>query len=209
MKIAGDHFSLDEWVDFVRDQVEPDRRAKMQAHLDQGCPSCAQIVELWRTVLDVARREKRLQPVNSDIRLACALFAAYPPAKAPQPKLLIAPLTDCSRLAFKGSRRSKASSQGRFMFQRDDLFLDLQFRIDASCISMIGQILDPAAPEPQYRDTTVKLVSEVEVVAHTRTNEFGEFRLECRLQRNLLLVIELEEESHLITPLPHPSQIEA
>jgi hypothetical protein len=178
----------------------------MQAHLDQGCRSCAQIVELWRTVLDVARREKRFQPLESDLRLAWALFAAYPPAKAGRLKLLVARLMDCNRLSLEGSRRSEPSSQGHFMFQREDLFLDLQFRIDANCVSMVGQILDPAAPEPQYGDTAIKLVRDQEVVAQTTTNEFGEFRLEYRLQRNLLLVIELEEQTHLITPLPHPSE---
>jgi len=207
VKGTDNHFSLEEWVDFARGQTEPEQRERMQAHLDRGCRSCAQIVELWRTVLDVARREKRFQLPQNDLRLALALFAAFPPERATGKKLLVGSLLDCSRPAVAGARRSDTASHSRFMFQREDLFLDLQFQIEAHSVSMIGQILDPTAAESKYRSTTVKLMRERDVVAQTTTNDFGEFRLEYRVQKNLLLVIELEEQSHLITPLPHASEI--
>jgi membrane-anchored protein YejM (alkaline phosphatase superfamily) len=86
---------------------------------------------------------------------------------------------------------------------KEDLFLDLQFKVEGEGVSMVGQILNSMAQEARYRNTIVILTGDEGEVAKTTTNEYGEFRLEYRLKSNLVLVIELEDKSHLITPLPH------
>jgi hypothetical protein len=202
---AEGHFTLEEWADFVRGQVGPESRKRMQDHLDQGCRMCAQVVDLWRSVMDVGRREKKFQPLGSDIQWAKTLFAIFPPAKAAGLKLLIARLACSSELALEGVR-GYGPSLGHFIFQKEDLMLDLQFRAAGSVVAMVGQVLDSADQGARYGYTTVKVMTEEGVVAQTTTNEFGEFRLEYSLQPNLLLVIELEGTTRLVTPLPHPSE---
>jgi hypothetical protein len=196
------HFSLEEWADFARGQLDPERRAQMQAHLDQGCRMCTQILDLWKSVLDVARKGKQFEPLESDIRWARALYAAYPQVRGSEVEFQVPRLVGRGRPALAGARGA-GPALGHFMFQKEDLFLDLQFKVQDEGVSLAGQILNSAAQETRYRNTAVILNGEEGEITRTATNEFGEFRLEYRLQRNLVLVIELEDKSHLITPLPH------
>jgi hypothetical protein len=115
------HFSLEEWADFARGQLDPERRDRMQAHLDQGCRMCTQIVELWKSVLDVARRGKQFEPLESDIRWANALYAAYPRVRDSGSRFEVARLVGRGRPAMAGAR-GMGSSLGHFMFQKEDLF---------------------------------------------------------------------------------------
>ena len=200
------HFSLEEWADFVRGQVNPETRARMQRHLDEGCRMCAKIVELWQSVLDLARRAKTFQPLDSDVRWAHVLFRVFPPAEAAGVDLLFGFLNRHMPRALEGVRGA-GTSLGHFIFQKENLLLDLQFRVTGESASMLGQLLDSADQGASYSYTTVKVMSESGMEVETTTNEFGEFRLQYHLQPNLLLVIELESANRLVTPLPHPSEI--
>jgi hypothetical protein len=177
----------------------------MQDHLDQGCRDCKQVVDLWQSVLDIGRREKRYEPLDSDLHIARTLFTAFPPHTARGLKLTMARLAICVP-ALEGVRGS-GRSPSHFMYQKDDVLLDLQFRVNCTAVSVIGQILDAATQKARFGSRNVRLIREEGMLAQTTTNEFGEFRLEYGLQRNLLLVIELEDESFLITPLPQPADL--
>jgi hypothetical protein len=120
--------------------------------------------------------------------------------------LIVARLTRVSAWAVAGVRAA-GPSLGHFIFQREDLLLDLQFRAKDDSVFLLGQILDAADQGARYGHSEVKLMSEADMVAQTATNEFGEFEMQYALQPNLLLVIELEGKTYLVTPLPHPSEI--
>jgi hypothetical protein len=208
MNSTEGHFSLEEWADFARGTLEPEHREKMQDHLDQGCRACAKIVDLWRSVLDIGRREKKFEPMDSDLGWAKTIYVAFPPGAARGLKLLIARLAASGRPALAGIRGSRSDrSPSHFMYQKDDVVLDLEFRVNATTVSMVGQILDATTHKSQFGHRNVRLIREEGMLAQTTTNEFGEFRMDYGLQQNLLLVIELEDESFLITPLPHSTDL--
>jgi hypothetical protein len=201
MRVLSEHFNIEDWVDFVRDLVEPERRGRMQQHLDDGCVDCARVVELWQSVLDIARRGRQFEMLDKDIRCARALFAAFPPNVASDVKLRVSHLMPYERTE---GVRGPRTSPGRFVLEQDQVLLDLEFKVSSDGVSLMGQILSTSVQQEQYSYRVVKLVGEQGLVAQSTTNEFGEFRLEYRLQHELLLVIELEDKSYLIAPLSYP-----
>lgn len=67
---------------------------------------------------------------------------------------------------------------------------------------MVGQVFDPAHPEQRFEGKSVSLRREHEIVANSRTGAFGEFQLQFSVQQNLLLIVELERKSYLVSALP-------
>lgn len=55
------HYSLDQWVDFARHQVDSESAAQMQRHLDGGCAVCAEVLATWRRVMEAAGVDAGLQ----------------------------------------------------------------------------------------------------------------------------------------------------
>src|SRR4051794_4323006 len=70
-----DHGSEEEWVDFVRQQAEPAKRARLERHLETGCSRCARTLRLWRAVLDVAEEEGAYRPPDEALRQIRAAFS--------------------------------------------------------------------------------------------------------------------------------------
>jgi hypothetical protein len=92
-----------------------------------------------------------------------------------------------------------------FLFQRGGLLLDVQieFQPDSGWISLAGQILDPRQPSSKFGDRLVTLMSDNAELARAVSNQFGEFHMEFRPAENVMLVINLEGDSLLVTPLPY------
>src|SRR5258708_39227646 len=103
----------------------------------------------------------------------------------------------------KGTRADEFSRR-HFLFQRDNLVLDVHVEVEPGSgrISMAGQIMDAVAPSVRFADRPVILMSGKTEMVNTSTNQFGEFHLEFERADDLMLVIHLEEDSVLVTPLP-------
>ena len=69
------HYSLEKWVDFARNVIREDEKAKMQSHLNTGCAECSKELSLWRRLQQVAQRESAYEPVDGAVRTVNALFA--------------------------------------------------------------------------------------------------------------------------------------
>ena len=66
---------------------------------------------------------------------------------------------------------------------------------------MVGQVMDRNSGK-RYENRPVSILRRQDALAHTTTNEFGEFHLQFRAGENLVIVIELEDRSFLVSPLP-------
>ncbi len=199
------HFSLEEWADFSRGRTAGETRIGMLKHLEGGCDKCAHILQLWNTVLGMASREESFLPPANSIRCAKALYAAMPPWRASKFSLRMAHLAGFNRLALQGVR-SAAPAPVHFLFKEGALQLDmyLQPQTSSGLVSMVGQVLDSTQPDKRFENQPVAVMLRNDTLARTNTNEFGEFRLEFRPDQDLLLTIELENGSCLISPLPPP-----
>jgi hypothetical protein len=201
------HFSLEEWADFGRERASEEARAEMEQHLVQGCARCAQVLELWKTVQDMARREQTFEPPANAVRCAKAMFSAMPLARAANLTLRIARLAGFRQPVLEGVRGA-APAASHFLFQEGAMLLDLYLQPQAGSdvVSVVGQLLDSARPERRFENQPVAVIHDQRALARTTTNEFGEFRLEFEQDENLLLAIELEDEWYLVSPLPSTAE---
>jgi hypothetical protein len=198
------HFSLEEWSDFARKRAPHSLIEQMQRHLDDGCDSCARVLTLWSSVLEVASRETGFQLPESGTRLAKALYGI--------PRHLRESLTlRLARLVFSSSAqplcqgvRGAETATSHMLFEEGNYLLDLHLKPDAerNLVSVAGQILDRADSDRLYGNQPVSILRQNVELARTSTNEFGEFQLEFGPGEGILLAVRLEGDSVLVSALP-------
>lgn len=195
------HFFSEDWADFARDCVRGEDRRRMQQHLDGGCTTCAETAGLWTQVAGIAARESAYQPSDRDLRLASALYAAIPPRHG-RFEIRLAHLVRPTPAALAGVRAAPGVANHFLFYQKDVLFdVHLEARDTSGVVSMIGQVMDRRSGK-RYDNRLVSILRRQDPLAQTTTNEFGEFQLRFHPAPDLIVVVELEEQSFLVSPLP-------
>ena len=176
----------------------------MERHLAQGCSDCARTVGLWRGLLDAANREAAFEPPNNILRHARALYSAFPPDGKTGLNLRVARLVHFGRQVLEGVRASPGPIGAHLLFREGTVLLDICVRPmhSSESVSLTGQVVDSAQLDRLLGDRSVSVVCASNALAKTTTNEFGEFHLEFEPGEDLLLVIELENKSYLVSHLP-------
>ncbi|HKE27306.1 MAG TPA: hypothetical protein VKB88_33355 [Bryobacteraceae bacterium] len=209
MTKVSDHFSLEEWADYGRGRMAQEQSGRMERHLAQGCESCSQALKLWKGVLQAASREDAFEPPKHILRCARSLYGAFPLAIKSSLRLRVAQLAGFNQPAPVGVRASGAGPVGsHFLFREGSLLLDMRMQPKpaSDAVSVIGQVLDSSKQDARFGNRAVSLVRESDALARTTTNEFGEFQLEFTPAEDLLVIIELEDESYLVSHLPAPKR---
>jgi hypothetical protein len=199
------HYSLEEWSDFARGRASDASVAEMQRHLDEGCASCAQVVEMWRSVLEIASRETGFQVPESGVECAKALFRIARPERADSLPLRLAHLVFSSSVEpLRAGVRGAAASTSHLLFEEGNYVLDVNMKPEAerNLVSLAGQILDRTQSDRLYENSVVAVRREDQELARTATNQFGEFHLEFPPGDNLMLTLSLEGEFVLVSTLP-------
>ena len=180
----------------------------MERHLQQGCSDCARTLEFWRGVLDAASREAAFEPPDNVLRCAKALYSAFPPDKKSGLNLRVARLAEYGQQALEGVRASPGPIGTHLLFREGTVLLDTCVRpMRASeSVSLMGQVVDSAQLNVRLEDRQVSVVRASNALAKTTTNEFGEFHLEFEPDEDLFLIIELENQSYLVSHLPAPKK---
>ncbi len=203
------HYSLEEWTDFARNRASAETAARMQRHLDEGCAACAQVLGMWRSVLEVASRQTGFQVPESGVQSAKALYRIARPERADSLPVRLARLVfSSSGEPLRDGVRGAAAATSHLLFEESNRLLDLHMKPDAgrSLVSVAGQILDRAHPDHVYQNSIVTILRQNDELARTATNEFGEFQLEFSLGGNLMLTVNLEGEAVLVSVLPGPPE---
>ena len=206
MMTDNDHSTLEEWAEFVRGQVQPDARARMERHLQQGCSDCARTLELWTGVLNAASKEAAFEPPDNVLRCAKALYGAFPPDKRSGLNLRVARLSHFGQQGLEGVRASPGPAGMHLLFREGTVLLDMCVRPKraSESVSLMGQVVDSARLNVPLEDREVSVVRASSALAQTSTNEFGDFHLEFEPGENLLLILALENRSYLVSHLPAP-----
>src|SRR5271163_1801284 len=71
-----EHFTTEEWIDFVNQVVPQRKQEAMRKHLGSGCKRCAEKMSLWQKVRKSAASEANFRPPPETVRVAKAAFAA-------------------------------------------------------------------------------------------------------------------------------------
>jgi hypothetical protein len=201
------HYSLEEWSDFARKRASGSAVAEMQRHLDEGCGSCAQVLGLWRSVLEVAGRETGFQVPQCAVERAKALFRIGRPERPDSLPLRVAQFVfSSSSEPSRAGVRGAAPSTCHLLFEEGNYLLDLHMKPESerNLVSVAGQILDRAHSDRLYEGSSIAVVRHGEELARTATNEFGEFQLEFPPGENLMVTVSLDGEFVLVSALPGP-----
>lgn len=176
------HYHINEWVDYVRDALDPARTAAMRAHLDAGCEPCRDTAQRLSLVAAQAKADLALDPPAHLVHFAKAAFSVRRSTRVRSLPLITAKLVfnslDAAPVA--GMRGSREDISRQTLYEAGDFSVHLRFEqlARATRVSLVGQIANRRAPEPPMSYVPVFLTRGRMVVARSLSNEFGEFQVE-------------------------------
>lgn len=198
------HFAEQEWIEFTREKVAPERQEAMQRHLDAGCKGCRESFELWRDALEIADREAGYQPPDGAVRFVKGAFALYRPEGAGSRVREIAQLIlDTFEQPMLAGVRSANSAARQLLYKAGPFQIDVRLGpvLGSSRFSLVGQVMNAEAPGKGLHELPVVLRSGELKRARTMTNQFGEFQLEFEPAEELHLSFEFSREMEVVIPL--------
>jgi len=173
------HYSPEEWIDFVNELVPARRKQEMEEHLGEGCKRCSKMLSVWQRVQRAAKDERNYQPSNALVGMAKASFGGSSSAEGRERAYSLAELLFDSFLqpVFEGARSSGTGAR-QMLYRADPFQIDLHLEIQPGGTSVIvtGQLLDVSHPEFVGGNVPVILSNLHGRVVRTVTNQFGEFR---------------------------------
>ncbi len=192
------HYGEAQWADFVRNLMSAKEKMAMQQHIDGGCQKCSDTLRIWQSIRSITDGEKAFSPPEDAVRVVKSQFAAIQPASSRGIRLvfdsMLQPLT-------AGMRGSVAARQ--FLYETDEYYIDLRLEprapTDNACL--IGQVLNRATADRNAPGLAVRLQEGTRLIAHTSTNEFGEFQVEFKAGDNLCILISRDEAPEIVLPL--------
>ncbi len=200
------HFTLEEWADFARKVAPKAEIAMMETHL-VDCKKCREAAHMMSRISEVARRHGPAQPPDSAVRSVRGIFAIHGPKKAVPVRSLVAELLfDSLPSPLQAGVRSSVAASRQLLFGSGNYRVDLRFepQEDSDKVSLMGQVLNAADPVQGLNAVPVVLLLGRKVFAESRTNQFGEFQLECSLEPRIELRIKLPGNAEVSIPLVQP-----
>jgi hypothetical protein len=191
------HFGEEAWADFVRNLVAPTTRSAMQQHVTDGCGKCETAMQVWESVMSIARKETVFTPPDDVVRVSKSQFAA----RAAKSKHGLRLLFDSSLQPVAAGVRGSISAR-QFLYETDDHYIDLRLepRRGTGRACVVGQVLNRTSGDRAARELPIRLLDGKFSLAATATNQFGEFQLEFDAGENLSLLIG-HEEDEIVLPL--------
>jgi hypothetical protein len=196
------HFSSEQWADFVRNVSGDKDRAAMEAHLESGCKRCSTALAHWLRIRDAAVRERSYEP---PVRAVCAAKGLVALRTRPRRVPIAQLLFDSFRApAFAAGTRSFANDARQLLYAADDFRVDLRIEPnqEKSRVCLLGQVLISSAPARPATGVRTTLLQGSKILATLQTNEFGEFEVGCDLAPGILLRFALPQEIEVQVPLP-------
>ena len=185
------HFSEDEWIDFVNELVPAGKKQEMEGHLGEGCKRCLKTMSVWQRVQHAAKNERNYQPSNALIGMAKASFMGALLAEGREREYSLAELLFDSFLqpVLEGARSSGTGAR-QMLYRADPFQIDLHLEIQPGGKSVVvtGQLLDVSLPDLVGGNVPVILSNLRGGVVRTVTNQFGEFRETIETSGDLELI---------------------
>jgi len=201
------HFSLEQWVDFARNVIGLQKRAEMESHLS-ACKQCSKTLSMWQRVYAVGRSESAYAPPDGVVRIVKASFATQRPHRVGRVAQVIASLLfDSASVPLPVGVRSGpgVETERHLLYGANDYRIDIRIAPlpNSNKVTVVGQVLNSAAPGDMIGAVPVKLQQGRKVLAESTTSPFGEFSLESSLGENAQLSVKLPSHE-LYLPLAGP-----
>jgi hypothetical protein len=178
------HFTTEEWIDFVNQAVSPRESEEMEKHLKEGCKRCQETVSMWQRVQKSAVAEKNYQPPADTVRVVKAAFAgAGLKGQRKESRSRISVLFDSFLQPVVEGARSAATDSPRQMLYRADPFqinVSIEAKPGTNDLMVTGQLMDLTKPAITGQDINVTLSNLRGHVVHVVSNKNGEFTCEIK-----------------------------
>jgi hypothetical protein len=196
------HFTLEEWADFVRHLKNPSMNAQMQQHLDKGCKQCAKVVRVWRDLLAFGAGEALYRPPDRALRSVRGYYGLLKPQRRVSRVAIMALLVfDSVREAMPAGVRSSQLSPRQLVYAAGNLVIDLRLEPRLERVYVVGQAQSRATANRGIAGIEVFALKGTETVAQTTSNRFGEFQLELEPQEDEGFSIVLKRPKSIVIPL--------
>jgi len=197
------HFTLEEWVDFVRGVGDDATRADMASHLATGCAKCTRAAGLLRRTASVIASDAHIEVPEQAIRRAKAIFT--PERRDPMrlPRIAARLMFDSTLAPVTAGLRAGEQPTRRALFHAGSFFIDLRFEHDpgSHVLSLIGQLASHQGDMSEAGGRPILLTAGKSVVARAVTNRFGEFQLEYEPGPHIRLHLPVEPTGRIELPL--------
>jgi hypothetical protein len=184
-----EHFEIDAWVDFARGVCSPAQRITMEEHM-ATCLTCSEMAEFLGKVWQTGRGMKEENVPQKWSRKAEQILndqTLTPIRQLPAHSAVLA--FDSFNALAPDPVRAGPSSARHMTYNA--LLCVVELKVDQNLerhnVSIVGQITDRRTPDRAIPRTSIFLLTGDKVLATTSSNEFGEFQLECKPQRRLLI----------------------
>ncbi len=199
-----EHFSMESWVDFVRQVQSTERTAEMQKHLDRNCLECSKSFETWGNIMNIGAREKRYEPPAWAVQAVNASFALRKAIPRQGTFELAKLLFDSALQPAMAGVRGTASIVRQLLYKSGSVCIDMRMqpRPGSDSMVLIGQLLDSAKPDQGMSGISVSLLCKGDTVSRGQTNDVGEFDFGITTQSQLQVVFGIGDSRTIVVPVP-------
>ena len=164
------------------EESDPDLLQLLDAYFLPRVPQDALLQELWPSLDSLLRRMSTTQQVTRNAPLVFDSFL--------QPSL--------------AGARSSHPAVRRLLYESDRLVADLSLEghRDSQRVTLVGQVLDTAKPEPHLSSVPIVLQGHEGLMGMAKTNEWGEFRFEFNFEPGVSLEIVARQNYWVSVGLP-------
>jgi hypothetical protein len=199
---VADHFSQEDWVDFVRGVAALAPRCDIQRHLDANCHDCMVQRDMWQALVDLARADAECAAPPSAVRNALAYYSIQKPA-GPVARAVeaIRVLFDSALVPAAIGVRSAMGSRRKVLYAVGDLLVDVQIEMRPLLrTTLVGQVTAPKGFEAHAEGVPVVILRQMKVVAEATTNRLGEFQADIEGSRDdLSIALLLKEQKRVLS----------
>lgn len=172
-----DHFTLGDWVDFIRKLKSSPVEMAMQKHLDEGCQQCLRVVRMWQHLAAFSAQERSSSPPERALRSVRGYYGLLKPRKQRSRIAVMGQLLFDSFLeAVPAGIRSSQSAPRQLLYAAEQVVIDLRIEHTSGHVHIVGQAQPRSLRDPELAGNQVLALRDGKAVAQTRLNRFGEFQ---------------------------------
>ena len=194
------HFSVEQWIDFVRNVVPKGDKALMKSHLAAGCEKCLRAFSFWKGLRHFADRETAYSPSKDTIRILRAIARGdqFSTDNTFRKQTTFTHFSSPNTLV--AGTRSPVTSSRKICYEYGSYRIDLQIDRDPDYqgIVLTGQVLDAGRPDEYISPVPVKLLTGKRILAESVTNRHGEFQIEFCPKWKLHSTVTLPREEDIL-----------
>jgi hypothetical protein len=191
--MSMEHFSQQEWIDFARGVLHPERAPAIEDHLGTSCAACLETASAWKAIAGLASQIRAAEP-PADV--VATVNEAYRMARTRKPVPWLLQFAELVFDSFRSGAPAGVRShnvQPRYsVHQSGECSVELQISTGSQTgrVCLTGQVLDARSTERGLEGARVAVLCRGTVLAETVANNFGEFTLDCGKEGELWVLVE-------------------